>query len=46
MHGIGILRKKGFVKYEGNFENGFIKGFGKMYRKNGVINVGNFENGI
>lgn len=31
MHGLGMLRKNGFVKYEGNFIDGKIQGFGKMH---------------
>jgi hypothetical protein len=31
MNGQGILRKHGFIKYEGNFKEGKIQGLGKYF---------------
>jgi hypothetical protein len=31
MHGLGVLRRLGVIKYEGNFLNGKINGLGKMF---------------
>ena len=31
MHGLGVLRRNGIIKYEGNFSNGKIDGLGKMF---------------
>ena len=45
MQGLGILKNKGYIKYEGYFEKGKINGYGKMYLKNEIL-IGNFVNGI
>ena len=31
MHGKGVLRRNGVVKYEGFFKNGKINGLGKLF---------------
>ena len=46
MNGYGVLRRNGFIKYEGEFVNGMIEGFGKMMWQNDVINIGKFKKGI
>jgi hypothetical protein len=45
MDGLGILRVKGLLKYEGGFKEGKIHGFGKMYYKDDVV-IANFVNGV
>lgn len=31
MHGKGVLRRNGIIKYEGYFTEGKMNGFGKMF---------------
>jgi hypothetical protein len=49
--GKGIMTYKdndpnGYIKYEGSFSKGIIKGQGKLYVNNDAIIIGNFNDGI